>query len=291
VAQYQNPEAVCVVTGADKLWHVEMVDRVAVLTYASPPMNYMTGTGISQFGRALDEARRLDPIALIITGGVPDQFITHYSVEEILAGQAMILERGPLGIHRIQLMLERLADFPLPVIAAMSGDTMGFGLELALACDFRLAQSGDFRIGLPEVRLGIVPGASGVQRMIRTLGSAATVDLVMRARLLTPDEALAHGLVHEVAADARSAALMLAGELAALPPVAVAMAKTAIYGGRDLDMTAAQRVDRDAFYRAAVSPGATDAMAEFVALRLADRRSWLDRRERRDPSPTPPEDR
>ena len=88
-------------TETDKLWNVEMVDRVAVLAYAWPPMNYMTGTGISQFGRVLDDARRLDPVALIITGGVPDQFITHYSVEEILAGQAMILERGPLGIHRM----------------------------------------------------------------------------------------------------------------------------------------------------------------------------------------------
>ena len=265
-------------TEADALWQVEMVDRVAVLTYACPPMNYMSGSGISQLGRALDDARRLDPVVLIITGGVPDQFITHYNVEEILAGQAMIVERGPLGIHRIQLMLERLADLPLPVIAAMSGDTMGFGLELALACDFRIAQRGDFRIGLPEVRLGIIPGASGVQRMIRTLGSAATIDLVMRARLLTPDEALAHGLVHQVADDARSAALTLAAELAALPPVAVAMAKTAIYGGRDLEMTAAQRVDRDAWYRAAVAPGATEAMAEFVALPLGERRSWLDGR-------------
>jgi len=262
-----------------QLWQVELVDRIALLSYDNPPMNYLGGAGLHQFGRALDEARRAHPAALIITSAVPNQFITHFSVEDILAGQQKIQERGPLGNQRAQLMLERLSDLPQPVIAAMRGDTMGFGYELALACDFRVAQRGDFRIGLPEVRMGISPGAGGSQRLARLVGTARALDLIMRARVLTPDEALALGLVNEVAEDALKAALSLARELAALPPVAVAMAKTAVYGGRDIDMHAALRVERDASYRAKLAPEATKAMSEYVDLPLDARRAWIDRRE------------
>ena len=262
-----------------QLWHVEVVDRIAVLSYDNPPMNYLGGAGLHQFGRALDEARHAHPAALIITSAVPDQFITHFSVEDILAGQQKIQERGPLGNQRAQLMLERLCDLPQPVIAAMRGDTMGFGYELALACDFRVAQRGDFRIGLPEVRMGIIPGAGGSQRLARLVGAARALDLIMRARVLTPEEALAQGLVNEVAEDALDAALRLARELAALPPVAVAMAKTAVYGGRDIDMAAALRVERDASYRAKLAPEATKAMSDYVGLPLDARRAWIDRRE------------
>jgi enoyl-CoA hydratase len=264
-----------------QLWHVESVDRVAIVSYENPPMNYLGAVGLHQFGRALDEARRTDPVAVLITSTVPDRFITHFSVEDILAGQEKIQERGPLGNQRAQLLLERLADLPQPVIAAMRGDTMGFGYELALACDFRIAQRGDFRIGLPEVRMGIIPGAGGSQRLARLVGTARALDLIMRARVLTPDEALELGLVNEVADDAQEAALSLAREFAALPRVAVAMAKTAVYGGRDLDMHAALRVERDASYRAKLAPEATKAMSEYVDLPLDARRAWIDRQERR----------
>jgi enoyl-CoA hydratase len=266
-------------TDRAQLWHLESVDRIAVLSYANPPMNYLGATGLHQFGRALDEARRTDPVALIITSAVPNQFITHFSVEDILAGQEKIQERGPVGNQRAQLLLERLADLPLPVIAAMRGDTMGFGYELALACDFRIAQRGDFRIGLPEVRMGIIPGAGGSQRLARLVGTARALDLVMRARVLKPDEALELALVNEVADDAQERALGLARELASLPPVAVAMAKTAVYGGRDVDMHAALRVERDASYRAKLAPEATKAMTEYLDLPLDARRAWIDRRE------------
>jgi enoyl-CoA hydratase len=263
-----------------QLWSVEIIDRVALLTYDNPPMNYLTGSGLFQLGDALDEARRARPVAIVITGAPEDQFITHFSVEDILAGQERIKDRGPAGNQRAQALLDRLADLPQPVIAALSGDTMGFGYELALACDFRIAQRGDFRIGLPEVRMGILPGAGGTQRMSRLVGTARALDLIMRARVLTPEEALREGLVHQLADDARSAALDLAHEFAEMPPTAVAMAKAVIYGGRDVDMHTAQRIERDGSYRAKLAPGATEALSEFVALPLERRRAWIDRHHR-----------
>lgn len=261
-----------------QLWHVEVNDRIAVITYDNPPMNYLGGDGLFQFEGALKVARRSNPAAIVITGASENLFITHFSVEEILAGQEKIKERGPVGNHRAQLLLDRLSDLPQPVIAALSGDTMGFGYELALACDFRIAQRGDFRIGLPEVRMGILPGAGGTQRLLRLVGTSRALDLIMRARVLTPDEALTLGLVNQVADDARAAAMDLAREFASLPPVAVAMAKSVIYGGGDLDLKSAQRLERDGSYRTKIAPEASAAMQEFVALPLDARRDWIDRR-------------
>jgi enoyl-CoA hydratase len=258
-------------------WNLEVADRVAVLTYDNPPMNYLTGNALFELGTALDDARRARPGVIIITGAPEGQFITHFSVEDILAGQDRIKDSGPTGNQRAQAILDRLADLPQPVIAALNGDTMGIGYELALACDFRIAQRGDFRIGLPEVRMGILPGAGGTQRLSRLVGTARALDLIMRARVLTPEEALHEGLVHQVADDAKATAFGLAHEFAAMPPTALAMAKAVIYGGRDVDMHAAQRIERDGSYRAKLAPEATRAMSEFVALPLEARRGWIDR--------------
>jgi enoyl-CoA hydratase len=115
------------VAGVTRLWSVDVVERVAVLTYDNPPMNYLTGEGLFQFGDALDDARRARPVAMIITGAPEDQFITHFRVEDILAGQDRIKDSGPTGNQRAQAMLDRLADLPQPVIAALNGDTMGIG--------------------------------------------------------------------------------------------------------------------------------------------------------------------
>jgi enoyl-CoA hydratase len=260
-----------------QLWTVEVHDRVAVLSFDNPPMNYLGGDGLYQFDKALDEARRANPAAIVVTGGPDNFFITHFDVDDILAGQEKIKERGPVGNHRAQLILERLSDLPQPVIAAINGDAMGFGYELALACDIRIAQRGNYRIGLPEVRMGILPGAGGTQRLLRLVGTARALELILRARVVSPDEALEYGMVHEVVDDARGKALELASEFATLPPTAVAMAKSVIYGGANVDLHSGQRLERDGSYRSKLAAEATIAMREYVALPLESRRAWLDR--------------
>jgi enoyl-CoA hydratase/carnithine racemase len=86
------------------------------------------------------------------------------------------------------------------------------------------------------------------------------------------------GLVNQVVDDAKAVAIELAREFASLPPTAVAMAKSVIYGGSDLDLKSAQRLERDGSYRTKISPGASTAMQEFVALPISARRDWIDRR-------------
>jgi enoyl-CoA hydratase len=269
---------VAAVSNDNNQWVLEIVERVAVLSFDNPPLNYLGGDGLFEFEKTLNAASRANPAAIVITGSPAALFITQFDVTDILSGQEKIKERGPVGNKRAQLLLERLADMPQPIIAAINGDAMGFGYELALACDIRIAQRGDFRIGLPEVRLGILPGAGGTQRLSRLIGMGRALELILRARVVTPDEALAYGMVHQVVDDAKAIALEIANELAAMPPTAVAMAKSVIYGGADMDLHTAQRLEREGSYRSKIAPEATPAMQEFVNLPPESRRAWLDGR-------------
>jgi enoyl-CoA hydratase len=117
-----------------------------------------------------------------------------------------------------------LEQSPLPSVAAINGAALGGGLELALACDFRIAAPG-IRLGVPEVKLGLLPGAGGTQRLPRLVGLAAARRMLMTGAPVDSSRALAVGLVDEVTEDALSAAKALASQLAAAPPRALAAAK------------------------------------------------------------------
>jgi len=137
------------------------------------------------------------------------------------------------------------AEMPRPTIAALSGVALGGGLELALACDFRIAVE-EAVMGLSEVRLGIMPGAGGTQRLARLVGVARAKELVMTGRRIDAQRALEIGLVGRVvpAAQLMAAADELAGELAACAPLSLAMAKQAIDQGIGLPLDQALALER-----------------------------------------------
>jgi enoyl-CoA hydratase len=259
------------------LWRVEHADGVAVATFSDPPMSYLTAAALGELEGLVGEWADPKVRAVVLTGGVPGRFITHFSVEELLAGQSRMAELGPELNYRVHAIYGALNDLPKPVICAMNGDTMGAGFELALSADIRIGQRGDYRYGLPEVRLGMIPGGTGTQRLSRLIGPGAALNLIMRARVLTPEEALELGLVHELADDADAAARLLAAELAQMPATALAAAKRVIYQASDLPLGPALRMEADASFRAKVSPEATRAMERYVSLPTAERRAWLDR--------------
>ncbi len=118
---------------------------------------------------------------------------------------------------------------PKPVIAKLHGFTFGVGLELALACDFRIAAD-DLVLGLPEVTIGMIPGSGGTQRLARLIGLGRAKDMILRGRRIRADEALELGIVTEVVnpASLDAAADSVAGELMQLSPLAIAMAKRVI---------------------------------------------------------------
>lgn len=263
------------------LWSVESEGGVVVAAYANPPRNYFTGEGTGELIELIKGWSRPDIRAIVLTGGVPDRFITHYSVEELLslAENAEILAQiGPRAMRGYHDMLRTLRDLPVPVIAAMSGDTMGGGFELSLSCDIRIAARGDHRFGLPEATLGILPGGSGTQRLSRLIGAGRAVDFMMRGRICRPEEALELGIVHELADDAEARARVVASELARMSPVALAQIKRAVYQGSEVHLEGGLEIETDAFLQTLRSKEAIDIMRHYVSLDLEDRRDWLEAR-------------
>ncbi len=163
---------------------------------------------------------------------------------------------------------ERIARLPQPTVSAIAGYCLGGGLELALATDLRVAERSAV-FGLPEVRLGIAPGSGGLLRLTRAVGPARAKELILRGRRLGADEALAAGLVTEVVDDgaALDRALQLAEELAALPPLALEVAKQAIDLAAESSREAAILLERLAYGTLAQSADALEAADAFTEKR------------------------
>jgi enoyl-CoA hydratase/carnithine racemase len=263
------------------LWSVVQDGGVVVATYTHPPMNYFCAEASAELGALIREWRSPRVRAVVLTGGIEGRFITHYSVEELLAlaeDREALRAIGTSLNHGYHEMLRALRDLPVPVIAAMNGDTMGGGFELSLSCDIRIAAAGDHRFGLPEVSLGILPGGCGTQRLSRLIGAGRAIDFILRGRILRPEEALAQGLVHELAPDAAERAREVAAGLVSLSPLAIAEIKRAVYQGSEIHLEGGLEIEADAFLRTLLSERAVEAMREYVALPFAERRGWLERR-------------
>lgn len=262
------------------LWSTETSDGVVVASYANPPKSYLTAEGTEELAALIKSWRDPGVRAVVLCGGHPGAFITHYSVEELLALASdadTLCAVGTELTRGYHAMLLSLRDLPKPVIVAMNGDTMGGGFELSLSCDIRIGQRGDFRYGLPEVRVGIIPGGSGTQRLARLIGAGAAVEFIMRGRVVTPDQALELRLVHEVVDDAVERARALAAELAALPPKAIACAKRAVYAGSDTQLQAGLEIESAAFLEAMLTDDGRRAMQAYVDQPLDERRGWIER--------------
>lgn len=260
------------------MWEQRREGAIVVATYANPPMSYYTDEALSQLEGLADGWQASDARVVVLTGSVEGRFITHFDVDAILRNQQQpdTIFAAPVRSRRAQALTRRLTDLPQPVIAAMNGDTMGFGFELSLAADLRVAQRGDHRIGLPEVRLGVTPAGSGLTRLTKLVGRARALELILRARVVTPEEALALGLVTELADDALERALVLAREIAAMPAITVAMAKKAIHQGADLALDQALAFEIESSFRLKQSPEITAPMREYLALAPEERRRWLE---------------
>jgi enoyl-CoA hydratase len=262
------------------LWKCETKDGVAVATYLNPPMNYFCAPGCGELIQLIESWRDPAVRAVVLTGGMSGKFITHYSVEELVetaANRSALRQAGTSlndGYHR---MLLNLRDLPKPVIVAMNGDTMGGGFELSLSCDIRVGARGDHRFGLPEVKLGILPGGSGTQRLSRLIGTGRAIEFILRGRIVKPEDALALGLVHELADDAAARAIEIARELAALPPVAIAMVKRSVYEGAEMHLSGGLKCEAFAFHETMLSDDGLKAMRDYIAQPYEKRRDWLEK--------------
>ncbi len=206
---------------------LDIAERVATITFANPPLQVMTPTTINELNAMLPRLGEPDVGAIVFTGSDAEFFIRHFSVQEL---DAINRGEGETWEASLDEVVYAMEHFPKPVIAALNGTAMGGGLEFAMACDIRVAKDGPFRFGLPEISVGILPGGGGTQRLPLLVGRNRAMEMMLRARLITPSEALAYGLIEDlVPADDPETALEraqgIAAEIAARPALAVAHIK------------------------------------------------------------------
>jgi enoyl-CoA hydratase len=165
---------------------------------------------------------------------------------------------------------DRIAAVGVPIIAAVRGFALGGGCELAMSCDVIIAAD-DARFGQPEIRIGVMPGAGGTQRLTRAIGGARAMELVLTGRMLEATDAEAAGLVTRVvpAAETVPAALALADEIASMPPLAVRAAKRAVRAAAELPLSAGLRAEREAFFDLFATEDQREGMRAFMEKRPA----------------------
>ncbi len=252
---------------------------VLIATMVNPPRNLLNAPMVEELLSLADSlADDRETRVLVLTGDADGIFITHYDVGELSTLSDAVrsagtptsapptTERPPRQLHPLNQLSLKLAALPQPVIAAVNGTAMGGGCELALACDFRIiARGGVF--GLPEVRVGILPGAGGTQRMTRLLGVAKAMELIMLGNAVDADEAARLGLAHRaVDADQLMPEVMtLANELASRPPLSVALIKQCIRQGIEMPLEEALHFESEAFMQTMRSEDASRLMRAYLA--------------------------
>jgi methylglutaconyl-CoA hydratase len=178
-------------------------------------------------------------------------------------------EGAVAGFHRaIRAAFDGFESLPQPVIAAINGVALGGGLELALACDLRLAAE-EAELALPEVGLGIIPGAGGTQRLPRLIGTGRAKELILTARRVPAAEALAMGLVAQVvpAAALGDAALALAGRVARNAPISLRQAKRAVDRGLSLPLGEALDLENKLYQACIPTADRREALLAFAEKR------------------------
>lgn len=242
--------------------------RVLTVTLDNPPRNLMNGRMVGELDAVARELEDDESIgAVVITGAPEEVFITHFDVAEMLAGAEAGREATEVGLELIHGLFLRMNRMDKVFVAAVNGLALGGGCELALACDLRLMAEGEqHRIGLPELSVGIIPGAGGTQRLTRALGPSRALEFMLEADPLTPQQAVELGLVHRTVAsdELLQVAHATAERLARRSPVTVGALKRAVYFGGSAGLEQGLAMEREGFQAAVSSAAAARAMRAYL---------------------------
>ncbi|MDD3444719.1 MAG: enoyl-CoA hydratase/isomerase family protein [Zavarzinia sp.] len=202
---------------------VRIEEAIAILTLLNSPHGEFDGAVVEDLARALDTieaARGLG--AVVVTGGADGVFGGPYAVRDLehmgrhQRAAATTMADDPLpAIGAFARQLARIEASPLPFVAAINGTCIGAGFDLALACDIRVVEDGDYGLGFPEANIGLAPLGGGSQRLPRLIGPAKALELILMGRTVSPLQALQIGIAQEMAPDlALDAAMIMAHRLA-----------------------------------------------------------------------------
>jgi enoyl-CoA hydratase len=248
---------------------VERDGGVLTLTNNDDPINRMSFEYMDQLEEAVKAAAD-DPEVrvLVFTAAGEKNFSVGMDLKQLQSGSA---ERGGAEAvfdQRLRV-LAAIESMDKPSIATLFGYCLGGGLELPLACHFRLAAEEGARIGLPELDLGSLPAWGGTARLTRCVGRDRALDLILRARKISGPEAHRIGLVHEVhpLTELKAAAHALAQELAAMPPISVAGVLRCVVGAGEVPLDEALAEERAAVMRCSGTKDQFEGMRAFMEKR------------------------
>jgi enoyl-CoA hydratase/carnithine racemase len=240
--------------------------NVARVTLHNPPANTLNASLLKELEHVLSQVEEDDYVRAVLVTGSGRFFCAGADIHEL--SHLNSRHAGTEFALRGQALFNRIERCDKPVLAAINGTCVGGGLELALACHMRIAAAG-ISLGLPEIKLGLIPGFGGTQRLPRVIGASRAAEMILTGESLSAEEALKVGLVsrivppHELMAQAEA----IAGLIAARGTAAVEAALHAIRGGLDIPLAEGLAREAELFGRLCVTSDKEEAIRVFLEKR------------------------
>jgi len=238
------------------------IDELALMTFDRPEvLNALNFELLRDLGAAIDQVAGGDARALLVTGAGSRAFCAGADVKELMDRSLAATRQGAaLG----QAIFAKLDVLPIPSIALINGYAFGGGLELALACTFRIALPGA-RLGLPEIKRGLTPGYGGTQRLPRLIGEARALEMILTGRTVMAEEALRIGLVNRVVdRDMLGAGVSFAREMTCFSLPALGFARDAVRRGLPTSLREGLAIEADLNTLAFQTADAAEGMTAFL---------------------------
>jgi enoyl-CoA hydratase/carnithine racemase len=252
---------------------MDRIGTTRMLSFNSPPANGLNLELVEELEGAIAALRSeaSDIRALVLASRVKNVFIAGADIKMIrryMEGPDLVSHM--VGFNtRLQAAINELEALPFPVIAAINGHAMGGGLEMVLACDFRFMADSGAKIGLPEVKLGLLPGAGGTQRLSRLIGTARAKRVIYDSLLLPAEEALRLGIVDRIcpAASLMEECLSYANQFGERAAVAISVVKRCIDRGSRLLLEDGLRLEMEGLEELLHTSDAVEGVSAFVEKR------------------------
>ncbi len=248
---------------------LETQGNVGMIVLNRPPANSYDAAFVADLYAAVEQAARDAAVRVVVVKSALEKFFC-------AGADVKAFNENPHAVNMQMIAaehaaLERIEGVPKIFIAMIGGHCLGGGLEIALACDLRFAGDGGFKLGLPEVTLGILPGNGGTVRLPRLLGKNRALDLMITGRTMSSQDALALGLVDRVfpMSDLETETLNYANAVASGPTVAIGAIKQSVQRGTQLAMSDALALERELTADVFSSADAAEGIGAFVNKRKA----------------------
>ena len=241
------------------------IDELALITLNRPEaLNALSFSLLADFNRILDDVAQTDARALLITGAGAKAFCAGADIKELTGRSLMEQKRGAaLG----QATFGKIERLPMPSVAIINGYAFGGGLELALACTVRIATH-NAKMGLPEIKLGLIPGYGGTQRLPRVVGEARAIEMIMTGRTVDAEEAHRIGLVHGlIEGDALEQGVAYARKFSGYSLPVLGFAREAVARALATPLADGLKIEADLATLAYQTGDAAEGMAAFIEKR------------------------